>query len=224
MSPRFSEQQVRDLAGRAYESHASFEVTPETSALLVIDMQDEFVRPGWTPYWVPDATRLVPGIQRLIELCRRSAIPVIFTAFADTHHGTDRPRPGALMPNRYPGIPHEPEWFRHGTIWHELQPHPDDIVIHKPSYGAFHDTPLQTILSNLGRDTIIICGTLTNFCCGTTARQGYERGFKVVVVSDLTATDDDQLHEAELRTLRKGFARVMSLQDLVTAASQTSMT
>jgi nicotinamidase-related amidase len=81
-------------------------------------------------------------------------------------------------------------------------------VIHKPSYGAFYDTPLQTILRNLGRDTVVICGTLTNYCCGTTARQAYERGLQVVFGSDVTATDDDALHEAELCVLRKGFARV----------------
>jgi nicotinamidase-related amidase len=57
-------------------------------------------------------------------------------------------------------------------------------------------------------DTVVICGTLTNFCCGTTARQAYERGFKVIVGSDVTATDDPELHAAELKTLRKGFAMV----------------
>jgi Isochorismatase family len=59
-------------------------------------------------------------------------------------------------------------------------------------------TPLETILRNLERDTIIIVGTLTNFCCGMTARQGYERGFNVVFGSDLTATDDPDLDDGLL--------------------------
>ncbi|NWF74185.1 MAG: isochorismatase family protein [Nitrospirae bacterium] len=46
-------------------------------------------------------------------------------------------------------------------------------------WGLLYYTPLETILRNLGRDTVIICGTLTNFCFGTTARQAYERGFKL---------------------------------------------
>jgi nicotinamidase-related amidase len=62
---------------------------------------------------------------------------------------------------------------------------------------------------------------LTNVCCGTTARQGYERGFNVVVVGDLTATDDRELHEAELKTLRKGFARVLSLEELLAELPQS---
>lgn len=105
--------------------------------------------------------------------------------------------------------------FQDARIWHELAPHPEDLVIRKPSYGAFYDTPLETILRNLDRDTIIIAGTLTNFCCGATARQGYERGFHVVVGSDITATDDPEMQEPELRVLRKGFARVMASAEIV---------
>ena len=86
--------------------------------------------------------------------------------------------------------------------------------------GAFYDTPLETILRNLGRDTIIITGTLTNFCCGTTARQGCERGFQVVFGSDLTATDDPSLQDVEPCVLRKGFARVMTSRDIAAALGE----
>ncbi len=67
----------------------------------------------------------------------------------------------------------------------------------------------------MGRETIIICGTLTNFCCGTTARQGYERGFKVVVGSDVCFTDDPGMQEPELKVLRKGFARVLTSERIM---------
>jgi nicotinamidase-related amidase len=212
----YTEKEVLELAKRAYRSgDASFEIERGHCALLVIDMQNEFVRPKWTPYWVPEATRRIPTIRRLVEKCRAMAVPVIFTAFAAFHHDLDRPSSGANMPNRFPGIPHDPEWFCDGTICDELAPAKNEVVIHKGSYGAFFDTPLETILKNLNRDTIVICGTLTNFCCGTTARQGYERGFKVVVLSDATATDDMDLQEAELMVLRKGFARVMTTAEVI---------
>ncbi len=205
----YSERVVLNLANEAYSENPSFEIRPAKTALLVIDMQDEFVKPHWAPFWVPAATRAVKRIKRLVDYCRNKDIPVIFTAFAKTHSLLDRPKMGAFMPNRYKGkVPDDPSYFRDGRIWHELSPLADEVVIHKPSYGAFYDTPLESILKNLGRDTVIICGTLTNFCCGTTARQAYERGFKVVVGSDVTATDDLELHVAELKTLRKGFALV----------------
>lgn len=212
----FSEQDVLRLARAAYSENASFEIKPGKSALLVIDMQDEFVKPHWTPFWVPEATRRVKRIRRLIDCCRGMKIPVIFTSFSNTHSFLDRPKTGGFMPNRYRGkVQDDPSYFRDGKIWHELSPRDGEIVVHKPSYGAFYDTPLESILKNLGRDTVVICGTLTNFCCGTTARQAYERGFKVVVGSDVTATDDPELHEAELKTLRKGFAMVLTSAQII---------
>ena len=216
MRREFTEAEVLAAARDGYErGEASFEILARQTALIVIDLQDEFLRPGWTPYWVPEATRQVPRVKALITACRRLGVPVIYTVFAATHHGFDRPASGAVMPNRFPEIEPEPSWFRDGAVWHELAPGTDEVVIRKPSYGAFYDTPLQTILGNLGRDTIIICGTLTNYCCGTTARQGYERGFNVVVGSDVCATDDPAAQEAELRTLRRGFARVLTSQEII---------
>lgn len=210
------------MAEAAYSENPSFAVTPETTALLVIDMQDEFVKPHWTPFWVPEATRIVKRVKRLVGYCRSHDMPVIFTSFAGTHSYLDRPRSGAFMPNRYKGkIADDPAYFRAGRIWRELSPLKGEVVIHKPSYGAFYDTPLESILKNLGRDTVIICGTLTNFCCGTTARQAYERGFKVIVGSDVTATDDPELHKAELRTLRKGFAMVATSADIIKALGKS---
>ncbi|UCG04682.1 MAG: cysteine hydrolase [Candidatus Heimdallarchaeota archaeon] len=106
------------------------------------------------------------------------------------------------------------ELFRDGHIWDEIAPLAKDIIIYKPSYGAFYDTPLETILRNLGKDTITICKTLTNYCCGMRAPQGYERGFKVVLGSDLTSTNDPKMHEEELKVLRAGLACVLSLDDI----------
>ena len=214
----YSEDEVIALARRAYRTgQATFAVVPNRCALLVIDMQDEFVRAGWTPYWVPEATRMVPRLAAFITRCRDAGLPVIYTAFAATHRGLDRPRSGPNMPNRYCAPDTSATWFREGRIWHELAPHPADVIIYKPSYGAFYDTPLQTILHNLDRDTIIITGALTNFCCGMTARQGYERGFHVVFVGDLTATDAPELQEVELAVMRKGFACVMNAEEIGSA-------
>jgi nicotinamidase-related amidase len=213
---RFSEAEILAHARRAYrDGEARFDFSAATSALLVIDMQDEFVKPGWAPCWVPEATRLVPRIAHLIGRCRSAGVPVIYTVFSRTHHYLDRPATGALMPNRYPELDFDDSnLFVGGPVWHELAPREDEVVIHKPSYGAFYDTPLMTVLRNLGRDTVIICGALTNYCCGTTARQAYERGLKVVFGSDVTATDDPAMQEAELMVLRKGFARVLTAAEI----------
>ncbi len=83
---RFTEEEVLALVRKAYrEDSARFEIVPARCTLLVIDMQDEFVKPEWTPYWVPEATRQVPRIRALVETCRQAKVPVIWTAFARTH-------------------------------------------------------------------------------------------------------------------------------------------
>jgi nicotinamidase-related amidase len=217
----YSEEDVLGLARKSYdEGDVKFDVIAEKCALLVIDMQDEFVRPNWSPYWVPEATRRVPHIKRLIGHCRMRKIPVIYTVYSQTHQYLDRPKTLPLMPSRFPDLAiDQSTFFRTGAVWYELAPAPDEIVIHKPSYGAFFETPLETILKNLRKDTVIISGTLTNYCCSTTARQAYERSFKVVVGSDVTAAHFPELHEMELQVLRRGFAKIMSLQDLLATLS-----
>jgi nicotinamidase-related amidase len=214
----FSEQDVVELARKGYQGNPAFDIVTDKCALLVIDMQDEFVKPHWSPNWLPEATRQVARIKRLIEHCRNKHIPVIYTVFSRTHLGLDRPKYVRFMPLTLADLRIDwPQFFRDGKIWDELKPLENEVVVHKPSYGAFYDTPLETILKNLCRDTVIICGCMTNYCCGTTARQAYERSFKVVFGSDVNATDDLEMHEAELKTLRKGFGKVLSCEEIIKA-------
>lgn len=217
----FTEKEVLNLARKAYnDGNAKFDIIPEKCALLVIDMQDEFVKPHWSPDWVPEATRQVPLIKSLIEHCRNRNIPVIYTIYSKTHHYLDRPKTGKFMPGRYSEL--DIDWslfYVEGRVWHEIAPQEHEIVIKKSSYGAFYDTALETILKNLEKDTVIICGTLTNYCCGATARQAYERSFKVIFGSDVTSTDDPEMQEPELKVLRKGFAKVLTVEDIIKALS-----
>ncbi|WP_425388310.1 cysteine hydrolase family protein [Amycolatopsis taiwanensis] len=130
--------------------------------------------------------------------------------FDDTHLGLDRPNALRYLPHA------DTDWRRPGpaAVWDRMGQRTDEVVIRKPSYGAFYDTPLDTVLRNLGRDTVIVTGTLTNYCCGTTARQAYERGYQVVFGADVTATDDESRQEPELAVLRKGFALVLTAEQI----------
>jgi nicotinamidase-related amidase len=214
---QYSEEEVLAWAKGAHEDDsADFPIVTNKCALVVIDMQDEFVKPHYSPNWVPESTRMIPKVKTLIAKCRELSVPVIFTSFADTHLRYDRPKTVRYMPIGYPKRQFDfTGMFIDGKICDELTPLQDEVVIHKPSYGAFYDRPLDTILKNLGKDTVIISGTLTNFCCGTTARQAYERGYKVVFGSDVNATDFPEMHEAELKVLRKGFAWVLTAGEII---------
>lgn len=212
----YTEQQVLDLARRQYEQGvARFTFQAKTSVLLVIDMQEEFVKPHWTPYWIPEATRIIPQIKLLIDHCRKKNIPVIYTVYSRTHRYLDRPTYLPTMPSRqFDEDIDQSGLFIEGKVAEKIAPQKDDIIIHKCSYGAFYDTPLETILKNLKKDTVIISGTLTNYCCSMTARQAYERGFKVIFGSDVTATHFPEMHAYELQVLRRGFAKVLTLQEI----------
>ena len=222
----FTEDQVLTLARSAYKrGDAGFDFDASTSALLVMDMQDEFVKPHWSPDWVPDATRKVPTIRRMIDHCRGLMMPVIYTVYSQTHNYHDRPLTGATMPGRFSEVKvAQSHFFLEGDVWGELTPAPGEIVIHKTSYGAFYDTPLESILKNLKKDTVIITGCITTYCCSMTARQAYERSFKVVFGSDLTAVDDPELMEHKLMILRKGFARFLSCDENIKILDQSACT
>ena len=212
----FTEQEVLENAKKAYSTgDAKFNIVKERCALLVIDMQDEFVKPNWAPTWIPQATKQVSSIKRVVDACRNNNVPVIFTVFSNTNNYLDRPMCGNTMPLQYPEMGNDEVWFRDGNIWSELQPLENEIVIHKPSYGAFFDTPLDSILKKMGKDTIIISGTLANICCGTTARQGYERGYKVVYGSDINSTYTDEMLENEIRILRLAFAKIRTSDEII---------
>lgn len=215
----FTAEQVLQLAKNAYHNgDPDYEIDPKKCVLLVIDMQDEFVKPHWTPDWVPDATNKVPKIKKLITHCRKNDIPVIYTVYSDTNQYLDRPSTGRHMPGRYAEVDIDISGFyKNSQVWHEIAPQPTEIVIKKCSYGGFYDTPLETILKNMGKDTVIITGVIASYCCSMTARQAYERSFKVIYGSDLCGADYPELMEYELMVMRKGFAKVMSLDEIIGA-------
>ena len=68
----YNEKYVLEIVKKAYEKgDVKFDIIPDKCALIVIDMQNEFVKPEWTPYWVPESTRQVPKIKKLIEHSRK---------------------------------------------------------------------------------------------------------------------------------------------------------
>ena len=208
----YSEDEVLALARRAYRTgQAAFPVVPNRCALLVIDMQDEFVKATLDASLGSggDADGATPRCVHCTMPRRRLANHLhSIRRDASWSRSTEN---GPSMPNRYSTPDISETWFREGQMARELAP-----GLRRPHYLQAilwcvlrHAAP-NRYMHNLDRDTIVITGALTNFCCGMTARQGYERGFNVVFVSDLTATDDTELPEVELAVMRKGFARVMS--------------
>jgi len=147
---------------------------PRRSALLVVDMQNDFVDPRGKLY-VPTAPATVPAIRNLITKARDAGVPVIFTQ--DWH---------------FPNDPEFAIWGEHcvmntwgAEIVEPLKPLPDDIVIRKHRYDAFFGTSLDYVLRHVVKaDTLIVTGTVANICVLHTAGSAAINWYKVVLPID----------------------------------------
>jgi nicotinamidase-related amidase len=163
-----------------------FETRADNTALLVIDLQNDFVAPG-APYECPGGRDVVHAANGLIAACREQGIPVIFTAIMHRPDGSDLGAVRYLHPLTAEGAA-----LREGTpgveFYRELDVRPGDHVIRKRRYSAFFGTELDTLLRNLGVDVVIVAGVATNVCCDSTARDAFFRGYKVIFLADGNAT------------------------------------
>lgn len=168
-----------------YEIHDEVRLDPARTALLVVDMQNDFVKATGALH-VPDAEATVPRIAKLLELARSSGMRVVFTQ--DTHTEGD------------PEFDLWGEHVRHGTwgwqIVDELAPRPDELVLEKVRYDAFYGTHLDHFLRHWGVDTLILCGTVANICVHYTAASAALRWYHVIVPRDAVSA----LHPFDLES------------------------
>ncbi|HUY97723.1 MAG TPA: isochorismatase family cysteine hydrolase [Verrucomicrobiae bacterium] len=212
----FTEERILRAAQRQYRADGGGEILGlDCAALIVVDMIDEFVRPEWSPYWIPEATRQVPRIRGVIEAFRAARRPVVYLAYEVGLRGLNFPTPP--VPIGAAADAYADQLFQRVAIWEEIAPGPDDLVVLKHCYSGFQGTALPAVLRSLGVATVAIAGTMTNYCCGATAREAYWHGLRVLFGSDINSTDDPTLHQAELRTLQRGYARIVSAADLIEA-------
>lgn len=171
-----------------YEVREEVRVDPSRTALVVVDMQNDFVKPGGSLV-VPDAEGTIPAIQNLLSLARNSGMKVVYSQ--DTHMAGD------------PEWEIWPEHCRKGTWGHEivdeLAPREDELVIQKVRYDAFYGTHLDHFLRLWSVDRLILCGTVANICVHYTAASAALRWYEVVIPKDATSALDPFDLEASLR-------------------------
>jgi nicotinamidase-related amidase len=170
-------------------------VDPARTALVVIDMQNDFVQRGGS-LLVPDAEATIPAIRRLLELARLNRMRVVYGQ--DTHHRGD------------PEWEMWPEHCLEGSwgweIIAELAPGVDDTVLRKVRYDAFFGTSLDYLLRLWGVDTLIICGTVANIGVQYTAASATLRWYHVVIPRDAISALEPFDLEASLRQTAFVFA------------------
>jgi len=182
-------------------------------ALIVIDMQRDFVEPGgFGESLGNDVSRLsaiVPAVKRLIEGCRAAGVPVIHTQechkpdlsdlpAAKRHRGNPRLRIGDEGPMGRILIAGEP-----GTaILDDLAPLPGELVIEKPGKGAFYATPLGDELKRRRLSQLIVAGVTTEVCVQTTMREANDRGHECLLAEDATESYFPEFKAATLAMIR----------------------
>jgi len=178
-------------------------------ALIVIDMQRDFVEPGgFGASLGNDVARLqacVPVIAKLIAVARRLGLPVIHTREAHRPDLSDCPsakrlrgdcrlRIGDAGPMGRLLIDGEPG----NAIVDELKPIPGEIEIAKPGKGAFYATPLQEILQQREITHLLFTGVTTEVCVQTTMREANDRGYTCLLVADGTESYFPEFKRATL--------------------------
>jgi len=171
-----------------YAVEDAVSVDPATTALIVIDMQNDFVKRGGS-LPIPEAEVTVPAICGLLELARVSRMRIVYSQ--DTH------RRGDPEWEMWPEHCLEGSWG--WEIVAELAPGAEDTVLRKVRYDAFFGTPLDHFLRLWGVGTLIICGTLANMGVQYTAASAALRWYHVVIPRDAVSALERFDLEASLR-------------------------
>jgi ureidoacrylate peracid hydrolase len=193
-----------------------FPLVSAKTALLNVDMQRCFVED--TPLASPDGPALVEKINALIRTCRKTGALVVHTRGWMARDGSNRGVMAELVP------PFLVDLYTEGTPAAELHDAldvaPDDLIINKTRYGAFHGTDLAEQLRRRGIDTVIVSGIATNICCETSAREASQHDFRVVFLRDGTATKEmngvsaQDLQRATVASLGMVFAQIATIGEV----------
>ncbi|MEI2387697.1 isochorismatase family cysteine hydrolase [Breoghania sp. JC706] len=188
---------------------------PKRTCLLLIDTQNcvwnDDVAARLPDFDATIRATVLPNLKKLIAAFREAGGEVMYTVMENlTKDGRDRSLDYKLS-----------DFFIAKGSWEakvldELAPGDDDIVLPKTSSGVFNSTNIEYILRNIGIDTVVMTGFLTDQCVDHAIRDAADRGFYPVCVRDACATHSPERHEAALNAF-KGYCRTMTTQELVAA-------
>lgn len=185
-------------------------LTPARTALLVIDMQRDFLAPeGYAAQAGLDIAPLastIGPIGKLLAEGRKAGLLIVHTREGHVPDLSDCPpyklersrRAGAEIGSKGP----LGRLLVRGEVGHDfvdaLRPLEQEIVIDKPGYSAFAHTKLQQALAKRGIETLIITGVTTEVCVSSTLRAAIDLGYRCITVSDACASGNPALHRAAL--------------------------
>jgi nicotinamidase-related amidase len=211
------------------------DLDPSRAALVIIDMQRDFLEPGGFGAALGNDVALLrrtiaPSL-RLLEQARAGGLTVIHTREGHRPDLADLPPTKKTRGKLPAGIGDPGPMGRilvRGEDGHdiipELYPLPGEPIVDKPGKGAFHATDLDAMLKNRGIAQLIVCGVTTEVCVHTTVREANDRGYECVVVSDCVGSYFPEFHEIGLKMIAAQggiFGWVASCEAVVAALAAT---
>jgi nicotinamidase-related amidase len=189
-----------------------FDLEPARAALLIIDMQRDFLEPGGFGDALGNDVsllrRAIEPTRALLAAARAADLFVVHTREGHRPDLADLPPAKAVRGRFRVGIGDPGPMGRiliRGEAGHdiipELAPAPGEPVIDKPGKGAFHATDLDAILKNRGIHQLLVCGVTTEVCVNTTVREANDRGYDCLVLSDCTGSYFPDFHDTGLRMI-----------------------
>lgn len=224
---------------------APFSLDPTTTAVVVVDMQNDFASPGGmfdlAGIDITCIQAVVPNVRAVLESARANELPIVYVKMGFRPDLEDA------------GYPTSPTWLKHAPLragdpvtapngepsrvlvrdcWNTdivdaLTPEADDVVLYKTRYSGFYKTDLDDVLRRSNVSTLIVVGATTSVCVDSTVRDAMFRDYHCLVVSDATAEPiavdaPRSNHEASLLTLELLFAHIVTTTDLVTALTSNA--
>jgi biuret amidohydrolase len=182
-------------------------------ALMIIDMQRDFLEPGgFGEVLGNDVGRLqaiVPTLVHFLSSFRERHLTIIHTQECHQPDLSDCPPAKRIRGNGALTIGDRGTMGRiliqgepGNAIIPQVAPLTDEVVILKPGKGAFYNTPLQSILQERGITHLIITGVTTEVCVQTTMREANDRGYECLLVEDCTESYFPEFKQATLEMVR----------------------
>jgi nicotinamidase-related amidase len=217
-------------------------ILDQASALLVIDMQKDFVHPEYgfaqllerlvpgitDGYFSRVRSTVVPNVQRLLATFRRAELPVFFTA-TGTQVADGADLSGWLRDFDALGLQvmGERVWPRAGdAAWQideSVSPAANELLVNKTAADPLGCTAIDQSLRNLGVKSVVVCGLTTDVCVTSAARGCADRGYRTVIASDACATLSPEMHNASLDIFRLAFGQVKTTEEIAGVVPQRAV-
>ena len=182
----------------------------ERPALLIIDMQNDFVCEG-SPYRVAGAAAVIPKIQEVLAEFRKRKLPVFHILRIHRPDGTDVE---IIRQEKFKKLPFAVAGTKGAAVIDELAPRAGEYILTKTRMSAFIGTELDLMLRTLGITTVVVTGIQTPNCIRTTVFDAIAYNYPAIIVDDAVGAATEEIHRANLRDMENIGVRVVKSTDI----------